>query len=474
MAVAIVETRAITGGVDTHADSHVAAALDPVGGLLGVREFPVSAAGYAGLLGWLGGFGTVCLVGIEGTGSYGAGLARHMSAAGVRVVEVDRSDRQDRRRQGKSDPLDAVSAARAAQSGRARGAPKGRDGAVEAIRALMAAKRSARSERTQAINQARALIVTGPEDLRARFAAHATADLVAELAALRPRPGAVVGYHTRIALRELSRRAEFLDSQTGCPGALIVPLVTGHAPGLIALHGVGSDTAALLLVAAGDHPERLRSEAAWAHLCAAAPIPASSGKTVRRRLNPAGDRQANHALWRIVITRMSSHPPTRAYVERRTAEGLSKKEIMRCLKRYVAREVFLLPIQELAAFGLLEGRDHVVADVSLIAEPVARVNRKENPGFAEAMIIMPAPWDRVGNPCQASGNGTGDLHIHSRCLMLPGVQLRVCPPRPAREQRAVNDVACPSVEFIGGGDVVEKRLHQHRGNRRDSAADRGL
>ena len=340
MAVTIVETRAITGGVDTHAGSHVAAALDPVGGLLGVREFPVSAAGYAGLLGWLGGFGTVCLVGIEGTGSYGAGLARHMSAAGVRVVEVDRSDRQDRRRQGKSDPLDAVSAARAAQSGRARGAPKGRDGAVEAIRALMVAKRSARSERTQAINQARALIVTGPEDLRARFTAHATADLVAELAALRPRPGAVVGYHTRIALRELGRRAEFLDSQIECLDDLVGPLVTGHAPGLLALHGVGSDTAAILLIAAGDHPERLRSEAAWAHLCAVAPIPASSGKTVRRRLNPAGDRQANHALWRIVITRMSSHPATRAYVHRRTAQGLSKKEIMRCLKRYVAREVY--------------------------------------------------------------------------------------------------------------------------------------
>src|SRR6266511_4436574 len=135
MALTIVETRAITGGVDTHADTHVAAALDPIGGLLGVQEFPATTAGYAGLLSWLGGFGTVCLVGIEGTGSYGAGLTRHVTAAGVRVVEVDRSDRQDRRRQGKSDPLDAVSAARAAQSGRAHGAPKGRDGAVEAIRA---------------------------------------------------------------------------------------------------------------------------------------------------------------------------------------------------------------------------------------------------------------------------------------------------------------------------------------------------
>ena len=248
------DTRAITGGVDTHADMHVAAALDPIGGLLGVEEFPVTPAGYARLLGWLGGFGTVALVGIEGTGSYGAGLARHVTAAGIRVVEVDRSDRQDRRRQGKSDPLDAVSAARAAQSGRARGAPKGRDGAVEAIRALMVAKRSARSERTQTINQARSLIVTGPDDLRARFAGHTVAALVSELAALRPRPGDAVGYATRIALRELGRRAEFLDGQLGRLDELIVPLVTARAPGLLALHGVGPDTAALLLIAAGDHP----------------------------------------------------------------------------------------------------------------------------------------------------------------------------------------------------------------------------
>ena len=336
----IVKTPAITGGVDTHADMHVAAALDPIGGLLGVQEFPATAAGDAGLLSWLGGFGTVALVGIEGTGSYGAGLARHVTAAGIRVVEVDRSDRQDRRRQGKSDSLDAVSAARAAQSGRARGAPKGRDGSVEAVRTLMVAKRSARSERTQAINQARSLVLTGPDDLRARFASHATADLVSETASLRPRPGDVVGYATRIALRELGRRAEFLDGQLELLDDLIVPLVAAHAPGLLALYGVGPDTAALLLIAAGDHPERLRSEAAWAHLCAVAPIPASSGKTTRYRLNPGGDRQANHALWRIVITRMSSHPATRAYVERRTTEGLSKKEIMRCLKRYVARQVY--------------------------------------------------------------------------------------------------------------------------------------
>jgi transposase len=204
----------------------------------------------------------------------------------------------------------------------------------------MVAKRSARAERTQTINQARALILTGPDDLRARFAGHTAAGLVAALASRRPRPGSTVGYATGIALGELGRRAGFLDGQIGRLDELIIPLVTGRAPGLLALYGVGPDTAALLLIAAGDHPERLRSEAAWAHLCAVAPIPASSGKVTRRRLNPGGDREANHALWRIVITRMSAHAPTRAYLERRTGEGLSKNEIIRCLKRYVAREVY--------------------------------------------------------------------------------------------------------------------------------------
>ena len=341
MTTMVEDTRVITGGVDTHADLHVAAALDSVGGLLGVQEFPATAAGYAELLGWLRSLGNLALAGVEGTGSYGAGLARYLAAAGVRVVEVDRPDRQDRHRQGKSDPLDAVSAARAAQSGRASGAPRGRDGAVEAIRALMVAKRSARQERTQAVNQARALIVTGPEELRARFARRSPAQLIEAIAALRPRPGDVPGYATRVALRELGRRAQFLDAQLDRLDELIGPLVTARAPGLLALHGVGPDTAAMLLVAAGDHPERLRSESSWAHLCGVAPIPASSGKTAGRyRLNRGGDRQANSALWRIVIVRMNSHPATRAYAGRRSEEGLSKKEIIRCLKRYVAREVY--------------------------------------------------------------------------------------------------------------------------------------
>jgi transposase len=210
-----------------------------------------------------------------------------------------------------------------------------------AIRALMADGRSARRERTQAVHQARALIVTGPGELRARFARRSAAQLIEAIAALRPRPGDVPGYATRVALREPVRRDWFLDGQLDRLDELIGPLVTARAPGLLALHGVGPDTAALLLVAAGDHPERLRGESSRAHLCGVAPIPASSGKTAGRyRLNRGGDRQANSALWRIVIVRMSSHPATRAYADRRSEEGLTDKEIIRCLKRYVAREVY--------------------------------------------------------------------------------------------------------------------------------------
>jgi transposase len=341
MALTIVETATVTGGVDTHADAHVAAALNHIGGLLGVESFPTTPAGYARLLSWFQGFGTVALVGVEGTGSYGAGLTRHLVAAGVRVVEVGRPNRQDRYRSGKSDPLDAESAARAALSGKAKGEPRGRDSTVEAIRALMVAKRSARGERTRSVNQARSLVVTGPDDLRARFEHHSTNDLAAQLAALRPRPGDVVGYATRVALRELGRRAEFLADQIDYLDQLLLPLIELHAPSLLEMYGIGPYVAAILIIAAGDHPDRLRSEAAWAHLCGVAPIPAGSGKTTGRfRLNPGGDRQANHALWRIVFSRMRNHLPTQAYVERRLKEGKAKPEIIRCLKRYVAREVY--------------------------------------------------------------------------------------------------------------------------------------
>jgi Transposase IS116/IS110/IS902 family len=213
---------------------------------------------------------------------------------------------------------------------------------VEAIRALMVARRSAAGERTRTTGQARALVLTGPGDLRARFGRHTPAALITGPASLRPRSGDVAGYAVRVALRELGRRAQFLDGQPGRLDELIVPLVTARAPGLLALYGLGPRTAALLLIAAGDHPGRLRSEAAWAHLCGAAPIPASSGKVTRHRHGPGGDRQGRAgAVWRIVFTRLGSDAATRAYAGRRTAEGKSKAEIIRCLKRYVARGFFL-------------------------------------------------------------------------------------------------------------------------------------
>jgi len=333
--------RPVTGGVDTHLDTHVAAALDPVGGLLGVESFSASAAGYGELLAWLRGFGPVSLVGVEGTGSYGAGLARHLRAAGVGVAEVDRPNRQARRRQGKSDPVDAVEAARAAQSGRALGAAKDRDGAVEAMRALVVARRSARSARVKSLNQIRHLSFTGPDQLRERLKGVSALCLAAEVASLRPRPGGdQVMFATKVALRSLGRRVLALEEEEGALDELLTELVTAGAPDLLALYGVGVDSAAALLVAAGDNPQRLRSEAAWAHLCGVAPIEASSGKVTRHRLDRGGDRQANAALWRIVMVRMRHEPPTRAYVDRRTAEGRSKLEIMRVLKRYVAREVY--------------------------------------------------------------------------------------------------------------------------------------
>src|SRR6266576_1814607 len=303
MAMTMVEsTRPVTGGVDTHADVHVAAAVDGNGGLLGVESFPTTPAGYAQLHGWLSAFGPVDRVGVEGTGAYGAGLARHLRGQGLVVIEVDRPNRQERRRNGKSDELDAIEAARAALSGRASGIAKSADGDVEAIRALLVARRSARDVRIKYLNQIRHLGFTAPDELRERLRDVPREHLARTAASLRPTP---------------------------------------TAPSLLEVYGVGTHTAAILLVAAGDNPHRLHSEAAFAHLCGVAPLPASSGKPQQRfRLNPGGNRQANHALWRIVFTRMSGDERTRTYVARRLGEGRTTREIMRALKRYVARELY--------------------------------------------------------------------------------------------------------------------------------------
>ncbi len=331
----------VTGGVDTHADFHVAAAVDHNGGLLGIESFPTNEAGYESLAGWLAGFGPVTRVGVEGTGSYGVGLARFLTVADVEVVEVDRPNRQVRRKQGKSDPTDAVAAARAALSGQASVTPKARNGPVEQIRVLMVARRSARTQRIQTLNQIRHLVLTGPEPIRVRFKDRYKTSLVSEAANMRPRQGSdPVAYTTNIVIRDLARRIKALTTEMRNIDRMLTALIGDTAPLLLELHGLGPDSAATLLVTAGDNPERLHSEQAWAHLCGVTPIPASSGKITRYRLNRGGDRNANAALYRIVLTRMSSHQETRQYVTRRRAEGLSTAEIMRCLKRYVARQIY--------------------------------------------------------------------------------------------------------------------------------------
>jgi transposase len=327
--------------VDTHLDVHVAAAVDANGGVLGVESFTTTTAGFRELAGWLAGFGTVARVGVEGTGAYGAGLARHLRACDLEVIEVDRPNRQQRRRNGKSDELDAVEAARAALSGRASGIAKTADGDVEAIRALLVVRRSGRNVRIKYLNQIRHLGFTAPDDLRERMRDVHRDHLARTAAGLRPTAGSdTVVYATKLAIATLGRRVLALEADAQRLDHELETLVRHRAPSLLEVYGVGTYVAAVLLVAAGDNPHRLRNEAAFAHLCGVAPLPASSGKTDRHRLNPGGNRQANHALWRIVFTRMGNDERTRKYVARRSAEGRSTKEIMRVLKRYVAREIY--------------------------------------------------------------------------------------------------------------------------------------
>ena len=333
--------RHVTGGVDTHGKTHHVAALDQAGRVLGDREFPATVSGYRALLAWLRSYGRVVKVGVEGTGTYGAGLARYLAREQVQLVEVDRPDRKTRRAKGKSDPIDAIAAARAVLSGQAAGAPKARTGPVEAIRALRVARRGAVKARTAALNQLHGLVVSAPEALHADLADLPTAVLVrrcAELAVDETRMTDPL-QATKAALRAIALRVQAFDAEIAQADKRLGPVVAKTAPRLSRLYGVGPEVAGQLLATAGDNPDRLRSEAALAHLCGAAPIPASSGRTDRHRLHRGGDRAANNALHTIALCRMRYDPRTRAYVERRTKQGLGRKEIMRCLKRYIVREV---------------------------------------------------------------------------------------------------------------------------------------
>ena len=332
----------VIAGVDTHADTHHAAVIDSAGRKLGDRQFPTTEAGYLALIGFIASFGVLLRVGVEGTGSYGAGLARALRDHGIHVREVIRPNRQIRRMRGKSDPIDAYAAAATVLAEEDLPVPKTADGRVEAIRYVLVTRRGAVKARTAAQVQIKTFLVTTPEKIRQKYRGLTDKTLISTLAATRPADALDVTTIAARTLRSLARRHQQLSDEIAELEVLLERLVTAQNPALAAAKGVGPVTAAQLLVTAGDNPDRLRGEAAFAALCGVSPIPASSGKTTRHRLNRGGDRQANAALHRIVLVRMSYEQRTKDYVAKKRAEGRCTSEIIRSLKRAVSREMFIL------------------------------------------------------------------------------------------------------------------------------------
>lgn len=345
-----VSPRRVAIGIDTHKYVHVAVALDELGTFLGDIAIAVDRGGYERLLQWAGSQGRVIAFGIEGTGSYGVALTSFLRRHGHTIIEVARPDRRDRRLRGKSDILDAENAARAVLSGSASAIPKTADGVVEMLRQIKVAKDTAVKARTSAIITLKALVVTAPPELGEELRELSKMILIERCLALRPGKIDTPLGAAKHVLRSLARRWRDLSAEIKEHELLLTQLTRAIAPQLVEAFGIGADTAAEVLIVAGDNPERIRTEAAWARLCGVAPIPASSGTTTRHRLNRGGHRQANAALYRTVIVRMQHHEPTRAYVVRRTEEGRTKKEIIRCLKRFLAREIWALmrPLREQA------------------------------------------------------------------------------------------------------------------------------
>lgn len=333
--------RRIVGGVDTHKDLHVAAVVDEVDRVLASQCFATTRHGYKQMLAWMRTFGSLQRVGIEATGSYGAGLLRYMQKAGVEVLEVTTPDKHDRRKRGKNDDLDAQNAAHA---GKRTVTPKSRDGMIESLRVLKACRKTAVAARRVALQMIQNTIVCAPDELRETLRKMTRMQLIRTRAAWRPD---LTDYRNvasayRITLKSLGRRYLELHDEIADLDTMIVAIVDELAPALVARNSIGHETAAQLLLTAGDNVQRLRSEASFAALCGVSPVPASSGKTTRHRLSRGGDRAANSALHIIAIGRLRTDPRTQTYVAKRITEGHSKLEAIRCLKRYIAREVFSL------------------------------------------------------------------------------------------------------------------------------------
>lgn len=324
-------------GVDTHADSHTAVALNGLGQRLGSIEVLVTPQGFEDLVGWASSHGVLGRVGVEGTGCYGAGLCRFLQAEGLEVLEVDRPNRQRRRRNGKSDTADAEAAARAVLAGEATTIPKDRTGTVEAIRMLHIARRSAIKAQVAAVNQIKDIVVTAPEPIRAELAPLNGRQRVKVCVNYQPEDLTDPASAARTTLASLARRWLDLKAEIAELETARHKLLKELVPTLLNEYGVGDNVAAELVIAAGQNPDRFRTEAAFAALCGTSPVDASSGKQQHHRLNQGGNRQANAALYTTAIVRSRAHPETLTYIAKAKAKGRTDRHIRRCLKRALAR-----------------------------------------------------------------------------------------------------------------------------------------
>ena len=370
--------RGIVVGVDAHTDTHDVCVLDDCGRLLGRRTFPADAAGYHQLLTWVRRFGHVVALGVESTGSYAAGLVRHLRAQGLEVLEVNQPHPHTRRRRGKSDPIDAEMAARHVLAANRVVIAKDTSGIVEAIRQLRVARDGAVKARSAALNALGGLIVTAPEELRRQLFTRKTTRGRATLCA-RLRPDQTQLHEpihaAKAALRSLAHRVIDLDAEIETLGRQLKQLVQAAAPATTSRIAVSTGHAGTLLVTAGQNIERLRSEASFAALCGASPLPVATGRTDRHRLNYGGDRDANRALHMIAVCRLRYCERTRAYADRRTAEGKTKTEIIRCLKRYIARELYHALLADLTPASASHRHPDPTVSITCGAGPIGRTIR---------------------------------------------------------------------------------------------------